>query len=156
MAREQAKNDASVALLFIRLALGIVVFAHGAQKVLGWFGGAGFGKTIEIFTMQLAYPLWIVLLLMFIEFCGSIGLILGLMTRLSALGIAASMAVCAYQSHLQNGFFMNWFGQQAGEGIEYHLLVLGMCFALMARGGGNMALDRALAHTRRRDFQKIL
>jgi len=156
MAREQAKNDASMALLFIRLALGIVVFAHGAQKVLGWFGGAGFGKTIEIFTMQLAYPLWMVLLLMFIEFCGSIGLIVGLMTRLSALGIAASMVVCAYQNHLQNGFFMNWFGLQAGEGIEYHLLVLGMCCALMVRGGGNMAMDRALAHTRRRDFQKIL
>jgi putative oxidoreductase len=156
MAREQAKNNASMALLFIRLALGIVVFAHGAQKVLGWFGGAGFGKTIEIFTMQLGYPLWIVLLLMFIEFGGSIGLILGLMTRLSALGIAASMIVCAYQSHLQNGFFMNWFGQQAGEGIEYHLLVLGMCFALMAQGGGNMAMDRILPHTRRRDFQKIL
>jgi putative oxidoreductase len=156
MAREQAKNDASMALLFIRLALGIVVFAHGAQKVLGWFGGAGFGKTIEIFTMQLAYPLWIVLLLMFIEFCGSIGLIVGLMTRLSALGIAASMVVCAYQNHLQNGFFMNWFGHQAGEGIEYHILVLGMCFALMAQGGGSMTIDRALAHTRRRDFQKIL
>jgi putative oxidoreductase len=156
MAREQAKNNASMALLFIRLALGIVVFAHGAQKVLGWFGGAGFGKTIEIFTMQLGYPLWIVLLLMFIEFGGSIGLMLGLMTRLSALGIAASMIVCAYQSHIQNGFFMNWFGQQAGEGVEYHLLVLGMCFALMAQGGGNMAMDRALPHTRRRDFQKIL
>ena len=156
MAREQAKSDASMALLFIRLALGIVVFAHGAQKVLGWFGGAGFGKTIEIFTGQLSYPLWMVVLLMFIEFCGSIGLLLGLLTRLSALGIALTMTVCAYQNHLPNGFFMNWFGQQAGEGIEYHILVLGICVALMAQGGGGLAVDRVLPSSRRRDFQRIL
>ncbi len=155
MAREQARSDASVALLFIRVALGVVVFAHGAQKVLGWFDGAGFAKTIEIFTVQLSYPLWMVLLLMFIEFCGSIGLVLGLLTRVSALGIAASMLVCAYQNHLQNGFFMNWFGKQAGEGIEYHVLVVGICLALMLQGGGAYALDRALPKNRRRDFQRI-
>lgn len=156
MAREQAKSDASMALLFIRLALGIVVFAHGAQKVLGWFGGAGFDKTIEIFTGQLSYPRWIVVLLMFIEFCGSIGLLLGLLTRLSALGIALAMTVCAYQNHLHHGFFMNWLGQQAGEGIEYHILVLGICVALMAQGGGGLALDHYLPNSRRRDFQRIL
>jgi putative oxidoreductase len=155
MAREQSVQDAKMALLFIRLALGIVMFAHGAQKVLGWFGGTGFGKTIEIFTVQHSYPLWMVVLLMFIELGGSIGLIVGLMTRLSALGIAAAMTVCAYQHHLQNGFFMNWFGLQAGEGVEYHLLVLGICCALMAVGGGTLALDRALMSSRHRDFQRI-
>jgi putative oxidoreductase len=156
MAFKQTKNDASMALLLIRLALGIVIFAHGAQKVLGWFGGAGFAGTIEVFRTNLSYPLWMVLLLMFIEFCGSLGLILGLMTRLSAVGIALIMVVCAYQNHLQNGFFMNWFGQKAGEGFEYHILVLGMCCALMSRGAGSFSLDHLFISSRRRDFQRIL
>ena len=156
MAFNQTKSDASAALLFIRLALGIVIFAHGAQKVLGWFGGAGFSATIEIFRTNLSYPLWMVLLLMFIEFLGSLGLIIGFMTRLSATGIAIIMVVCAYQNHLQNGFFMNWYGQKAGEGFEYHILVLGMCFALMSFGGGSCSLDRLLTSNRRRDFQRIL
>jgi putative oxidoreductase len=155
MAKGLARNDASLALLIVRLALGIVVFAHGAQKVLGWFGGPGFDKTIETFTQQLSYPLWMVVLLMFIEFCGSMGLMLGILTRVSALGIAMTMTVCAYQNHLQHGFFMNWFGKQSGEGIEYHILVLGMCFALMALGGGEFAVDQTFPNARRRDFQRI-
>jgi putative oxidoreductase len=156
MAFKQTKNDASMVLLFIRLALGIVIFAHGAQKVLGWFGGPGFAGTIEVFTTNLSYPLWMVLLLMLIEFCGSLGLIFGLMTRMSAVGIALIMVVCAYQNHLQNGFFMNWLGQKAGEGFEYHILVLGMCFALMYRGAGSWSLDHLFISSRRRDFQRIL
>ncbi len=156
MAFKQVKNDASMALLFIRLALGIVIFAHGAQKVLGWFGGPGFAGTIEVFTTNLSYPLWMVLLLMLIEFCGSLGLIFGLMTRLSAVGIALIMVVCAYQNHLQNGFFMNWFGQKAGEGFEYHILVLGMCSALMFLGAGSCSFDHLFISSRRRDFQRIL
>jgi putative oxidoreductase len=156
MAFKQVKNDASMALLFIRLALGIVIFAHGAQKVLGWFGGPGFAGTIEVFTTNLSYPLWMVLLLMLIEFCGSLGLIFGLMTRLSAVGIALIMVVCAYQNHLQNGFFMNWFGQKAGEGFEYHILVLGMCSALMFLGAGSCSFDHLFISSRRSDFQRIL
>jgi len=156
MAFKQVKNDASTALLLIRLTLGIVIFAHGAQKVLGWFGGSGFARTIEVFTTNLSYPLWMVLLLMFIEFCGSLGLIFGLLTRLSAFGIALIMVVCAYQNHLQNGFFMNWLGQKVGEGFEYHILVLGMCCALMSRGGGSYSLDSLFPLGRRRDFQRIL
>jgi putative oxidoreductase len=155
MAREMTKNDAGIALLIIRLALGIVIFAHGAQKVLGWFGGPGFARTIETFSINLSYPLWMVLLLMFIEFCGSLGIIFGLMTRLSALGIAIIMLVCAYQNHLQNGFFMNWLGQQAGEGFEYHLLVLGMCCALVSQGGGTYTMDRFFGSNRRRNFERI-
>ena len=156
MALNQTKNDASMALLFIRLALGIVIFAHGAQKVLGWFGGTGFYATIEIFKTNLSYPLWMVLLLMFIEFFGSLGLIIGLMTRLSAAGVAVIMVVCAYQNHVQNGFFMNWYSQKAGEGFEYHILALGMCFALMSLGAGSCSLDHLITSSRRRDFQRIL
>jgi putative oxidoreductase len=149
------KTNASPALVFIRLALGIVIFAHGAQKVLGWFGGAGYAETLDIFTKKLMFPDWMVVLLMVIEFLGSLGLIIGLLTRLSALGIGISMIVCANLFHVQNGFFMNWYGQQKGEGIEYHILVLGMCLALLIHGGGSWATDSILLKARRRGFQPL-
>ena len=136
------RTTGSPALLFIRIALGIVIFAHGSQKVFGWFGGPGFMGTIETFTKNMNFPLWMVILLMVIELLGSIGLILGFLTRLSALGIGISISVCAYLYHIQNGFFMNWFGQQKGEGVEYHILVVGICLALLIQGGGPLSLDR--------------
>ena len=141
------KTDNSISPLFVRLALGAVVFAHGAQKVLGWYGGPGFEKTIQVFS-QMHFPFWMTLLLMFIEFFGALGLIFGLFTRLSALGIATSMSVCAYMNHVKNGFFMNWFGQQKGEGFEYHILVLGMALALIISGGGLISIDRMFSKKR--------
>jgi putative oxidoreductase len=122
-----------------------VIFAHGSQKVFGWFGGPGFTGTIEAFTKTFNFPLWMVILLMIIEFLGSAGLIVGFLTRLSALGIGTSISVCAYLFHLKNGFFMNWFGQQKGEGIEYHILVVGICLALLAQGGGFLSIDRRIS-----------
>ena len=139
------KTNAGPGPLFLRLALGIVMFAHGAQKVLGWYGGAGFAGTVETFTQKLGFPFWMVILLMVIEFLGSIGLVMGFLTRLCALGVAASISVCAFMYHVPNGFFMNWFGNQKGEGIEYHLLVLGLCLALMIQGGGSFSLDHTLS-----------
>ena len=141
------RTDNSISPLFIRLALGAVMFAHGAQKVLGWYGGPGFEKTIQIFS-QMQFPFWITLLLMFIEFFGSLGLIFGLFTRPSALGIATSMSVCAYMNHIKNGFFMNWFGQQKGEGFEYHILVVGISLALIFKGGGLISIDRLFSKKR--------
>lgn len=137
------RTGRSPALLFIRLALGVVMFAHGAQKVLGWYGGPGFQKTIEIFS-GMGYAPWMTVVLMFIELAGSLGLVFGLLTRLSALGMTITISVCAYSNHLQNGFFMNWFGQQAGEGFEYHILVLGITLALMISGGGLLSMDRVI------------
>ena len=145
---------------FTRLALGVVMFPHGAQKVLGWFGGSGYAGTVEAFTEKLGFPLWAVLLLMAIEVLGSIGLIAGFLTRLCALGTAASISVCAYLYHIPNGFFMNWLGGQKGEGIEYHILVLGICLALMIEGGGSFSLDRGISRsaskTSRDDRMRIL
>jgi putative oxidoreductase len=86
---------------------------------------------------------------MIIEFLGSLGLVTGLFTRLSALGIGTAMGVCAYMNHLQHGFFMNWFGAQKGEGFEFHLLVIGICLALAVKGGGLLSLDAVLAGRRR-------
>jgi putative oxidoreductase len=143
------RTDNSPAQLFIRLALGAVMFAHGAQKVLGWFGGPGMEKTTQAFTVKMGFPLWVPVLLMIIEFLGSLGLVTGLFTRLSALGIGTAMGVCAYMNHLQHGFFMNWFGAQKGEGFEFHLLVIGICLALAVKGGGLLSLDAVLAGRRR-------
>ena len=139
----------SPALLFIRLALGTVMFAHGAQKAFGWYGGPGFQKTIEMFS-ALGFAPWMTLVLMFIELFGSLELIFGLLTRLSALGITITISTCAYMNHIQNGFFMNWFGNQAGEGVEYHLLVIGITLALMISGGGLLSVDRVIYIARKK------
>lgn len=139
------KTDNNLSSLFLRLGLGIVFFPHGAQKVLGWFGGTGFSKTIEIFTTKMHMPLPVVILLMAIEFIGSLFLIIGFLTRVSALGIGGAMAVCAGVAHVQNGFFMNWFGQKQGEGFEFHILVVGMAIALIISGGGALSLDRSIS-----------
>lgn len=133
--------------IFVRVALGVVMFAHGAQKVLGWFGGPGLTATLDIFTNKLHFPMWTVIILLIVEFLGSLGLIAGFLTRLTAVGLSCSMSICAYMNHVQNGFFINWFGQQKGEGMEYHVLVLGMCLFLLVRGSGSLSLDRIIARS---------
>src|SRR5215510_6653420 len=127
----------------LRLTLGAVMFPHGAQKVLGWFGGGGFNATYQGMT-GMGLPAAIVVMVMIAEFLGSLGLIFGFLTRLSALGIISVMLGAILTVHLQNGFFMNWAGKQAGEGFEYHLLVIGIAIALLVRGGGAFSIDRAL------------
>jgi len=142
-------TDNSVAQLFIRVALGVVILPHGAQKVFGWFGGPGWAKTIE--TMgAMGFSPWMVKMLMGIELLGGLLLILGFLTRVWALGIGVTMTVCMVKFHLAHGFFMNWSGTQQGEGYEYHLLVLGICLALFCRGGGMLSVDRLLTRDRRK------
>lgn len=136
------KDDMS--LLVARLALGIVFFPHGAQKLLGWFGGGGFSGTIGAFT-QGGMP-WIVALLVILgESLGSISLILGFMSRFCAFGIGCIMLGAIFMVHRANGFFMNWQGNQQGEGYEYHLLALGLVLALIIGGGGKWSVDRAIS-----------
>ena len=149
MVKALLATDNSPAQLFIRLALGAVIFPHGAQKVLGWFGGPGYGATVTAFS-AMGFSHWAIILLMVSELGGSLFLVLGLYTRVWALAIGTAIAVCMQMNHLQHGFFMNWFGQQQGEGFEYHLLVLGIALALVVRGGGMLSLDRVLARDRRR------
>lgn len=131
--------------LIARLALGIVMFPHGAQKVLGWFGGHGFAGTMTFFTETMGIPYLVALLVVLAEFFGSIGLIVGALTRIAALGIGSVMLGAILLVHLPNGFFMNWGGTQAGEGFEYHLLAIGLALALMVRGGGALSIDRIIA-----------
>ena len=135
-------ND--VALTILRLVLGVVFFAHGAQKMLGWFGGFGFHGTVGFFN-GMGMPTAVVVLIILTEFFGGLGLIFGILTRIPALGLAVEMVGAIFIVHLNNGFFMNWAGNQKGEGFEYHLLAIAMAAALLLRGGGAYSVDRALS-----------
>jgi len=135
-------ND--VALTILRLVLGVVFFAHGAQKLLGWFGGYGLTATVGAFT-HMGMPAPIVYLIIATEFFGGLGLILGFLTRIPALGIGCLMVGAIFLVHMPNGFFMNWANNQKGEGIEYHLMAIAMAAVLLLRGAGAFSVDRALS-----------
>lgn len=137
-------TDESSVGLILRLTLGIVMFPHGAQKVLGWFGGYGFSSTLNGMSENMGIPVALVFLVICAEFLGSLGLIAGFLTRIAALGVGCVMAGAVYLVHWPNGFFMNWGGNQAGEGLEYHLLVFGIVIVLLVKGGGALSVDRAL------------
>ncbi len=125
--------------LIARVFLGVAILPHGLQKLLGMFGGYGFSATVEYFA-SIGIPSWIGVLIILGESFGALFLILGLISRISAAGIALIM-LGAIMVHAQYGFFMNWFGALAGEGVEYHLLVLGLSLIVLVKGGGKWALD---------------
>lgn len=133
--------------LVLRLTLAVVIFPHGAQKVLGWFGGHGFKNTLKFFTGS-GIPARLALLAIATEFFGPLGLAVGLLTRVAAFGIACVMLVAIITVHRPYGFFMNWFGNQKGEGFEYHLLALGIAIALIVGGAGAWSVDSFLAGVR--------
>lgn len=131
------------AALIARVALGITIFPHGAQKLLGWFGGGGFNGTMGYFTESLGIPAFIALLVILIEFFGSLFLIFGFLTRLSALGIIG-VFIGVTVTHMQNGFFMNWGGTQNGEGIEFFILLFGLGIISLVAGAGKASVDSVL------------
>ena len=135
-------TSADVGPLVARVALGLAIFPHGAQKALGWFGGYGLTGTMGFFTGQLHIPAVFAALAIAAEFLGAIGLIVGGLSRIAACGIAATMAVAALMVHAQYGFFINWTGAQAGNGIEYQVLAIGLALVVMLEGGGAYSLDR--------------
>jgi len=139
-------------LTLLRLVLGIVFFAHGAQKMLGWFAGAGFSSTMGFFTHS-GIPAPFAFLAIAAEFFGGIGLILGLLARVAAFGILVNMLVAIAMVHLPNGLFMNWTGNQRGEGFEYHLLAIAVCLAIIIKGAGAWSIDRVIASNLGRQLQ---
>src|ERR1700740_1051588 len=145
MTRKLIATDNDAAITVLRLVLGIVFFAHGAQKMLGWFGGYGFSGTMGFFTGMMHIPAPFAFLAIAAEFFGGLGLIFGLFTRVAAFGIFCNMLVAVAMVHHQFGFFMNWAGTQKGEGFEFHLLALAMTGFLMIRGAGAASVDRLLS-----------
>jgi putative oxidoreductase len=133
----------------LRLGLAVVMFPHGAQKALGWFGGRGFDAQMEAFTGGMGLPWVLALLVIAAEFLGPIALVLGLLTRVAAFGIGCVMAGAIAMVHTEHGFFMNWTGSQAGEGFEYHLLAIAIALALVILGGGRASLDARISGTGR-------
>jgi putative oxidoreductase len=147
MFRRLLATDDSTATAIMRLVLGVIFFAHGAQKMLGWFGGYGFSGTMGFFTGAMHIPAPLAFLAIAAEFFGGLGLVLGFLTRIAAFGIFVNMLVAIAKVHVAFGFFMNWSGTQKGEGFEYHLLILATTAFLMIRGAGAFSVDRALTRS---------
>jgi putative oxidoreductase len=138
--RRLISTDGSASTFILRLALGIVFFPHGAQKTLGWFGGTGFHMSLAGMSSEL--PLIVAFLVIMAESLGSLGLIVGFLSRIAALGIFCVMVGAIALLHWQSGFFMNWMDTPGKhEGFEYHLLAIGIALALLIRGGGAFSID---------------
>ena len=135
--------------LIARLAIGITILPHGAQKLLGWFGGYGFSGTMNFLTTGAGLPFILALLVILIEFFGSLFLIFGFLTRISAFGIIALFTGVVFTSHINNGFFMNWGMEAAkGEGLEYFILLFGLAVISLIAGGGKASIDATISKTK--------
>jgi putative oxidoreductase len=128
-----------------RIILGIIFFAHGSQKVFGWFGGPGLRQTLRTMTEFVGLPPVLALAAVGAEFVGGVALIVGFLGRISALGIAVNMLAAIFMVHGKYGLFMNWFGDRKGHGIEYHLLAIALAIVIIANGAGAFSLDRMLS-----------
>jgi putative oxidoreductase len=133
-----------ITLLFTRLLIAVVIFGHGAQKLFGWFGGYGFDGTVGYFTTTVGLPYIVAVLIILAESLGMLALAMGLFSRVIAGAVIAIMLGAVLITHAQYGFYMNWFGAQQGEGIEYHLLMMGLSAVIAVNGGGAYALDPAV------------
>lgn len=143
MKRLLFSTNQSLAPLLLRLFLAFVLFPHGAQKLLGWFGGFGFAGTMTYFTETVKLPWLIGLLVIVIEFFGPLALLVGFAVRLWSIAIAIVMTGIIL-THFTGYFFMNWFGNQKTEGMEFFLLAIGMAGALIYSGAGRLSIDAGL------------
>jgi putative oxidoreductase len=155
MFRKLVHTDHDWLLTVVRLVLGIVFFAHGAQKLLGWFGGAGFNGTMNLFTHQMGIPVPLAFVAIAAEFFGGLGLIVGLLGRVAAFGIICNMLVAVVMVHSHVGLFMNWYGNQQGEGFEYHLLAIALGLAVVVKGSGAFSCDRLLTRPSRESISQV-
>jgi len=135
-------TDPDWTLTIIRVILGIVFFAHGAQKVLGWFGGAGLKVTLRTMHQFFGLPVPLAFVAIVSEFLGGFGLMVGFLSRIAALGIFVTMLSAIAMVHWRYGLFLNWFGDRKGHGVEYHLLAIGLAIAIVVGGSGAFSLDR--------------
>ena len=142
--------------LIARLALGLTIFPHGAQKLLGWFGGYGFNGTMGFFTTQVHLPYIVGLLFILIEFFGSLFLIFGFLTRVSAIGLMGIYIGAVAMVHAANGFFMNWNSQAGkGEGWEYFIMLFGLAIIVLISGAGKASVDAAISNNKQQQKTNI-
>jgi putative oxidoreductase len=142
-----ATNPNNWTALITRLALGITVFPHGAQKLFGWFGGYGFNGTMGFLTGQMHLPWIIGVLVILIESIGALFLIFGFATRIAAFAIIVNFLGVLFTSVINNGFFMNWGMQpNKGEGFEYLILLFGLALVALISGGGKASIDSAIVN----------
>lgn len=141
-------SEDSIATTIARLSAGLVMLPHGLAKTLGLFGGGGISGTLDFMSKNLGIPPALGLLAIIAESVGAIGLIIGWQSRICAMMIAVTMLVAWLMAHAQYGFFMNWYGNQKGEGFEYHLLMIGLCLVVMIAGSGKYGIDYALQRNR--------
>jgi putative oxidoreductase len=144
MIKKLLETNDDIAGFVLRVLLGVVMLPHGAQKLLGWFGGYGFSGTMGFFTGNMGIPAVFAFLVIMSEFFGSLALIAGALTRFAAFGAGCVMLGATLMVHLPHGFFMNWAGKQQGEGFEYHLLAMAIAVTLMIIGGGRWSIDGLL------------
>jgi len=139
------KTHPNIGFSIARLTLGLVILPHGAQKLLGLFGGNGYSSTMDFFTTQMGLPSLVGFSIIMIEFFGAISLILGLFSRLWAISLIGMFIGIIYTTQLSHGFFMNWFGNQSGEGYEYSLLVIGLALTIVVNGSGKWSVDHLIS-----------
>jgi putative oxidoreductase len=155
IALSEKKTDFS--LLIIRASLGVVIFAHGAQKLFGWFGGYGYEGTMHYFTDTVGLPYAIGVLVILGESLGAVALIVGLFGRLMSASIFIIMLGALYFDHAQNGFYMNWYGNRAGgEGYEFDLLVFGLSLPIVILGSGAFSIDYYIAGWQHKHFAQTV
>jgi len=138
-------TNPNIGFSIARLTLGLIIFPHGAQKLLGFFGGYGYSSTMDFFTTQMGLSGIIAFSIIMIEFFGSISLILGFISRFWALSLAVMFMGIIYTTQLEHGFFMNWFGNQVGEGYEYSLLIIGLALTIIVNGSGKWSIDNLIS-----------
>jgi putative oxidoreductase len=137
-------TDDHIAPFIARVAVGGVIFAHGAQKLLGWFGGKGWSGTMEFFTNWGFHPALVVLLIL-VESIGMLLLVAGFGGRIWAALLSIVMVIAVVKARHFQWFFMNWYGERRGEGFEYHLLVLALALIVMIAGSGKWSLDQRMS-----------
>jgi putative oxidoreductase len=127
--------------IFIRFTIALVMWPHGAQLFLGWFGGGGLQSSLSFLTEGAGLPFFLALLVIFVLFFGTFFILIGFLTRLMSAILFVVVVGMIFSGHLEHGFFMNWTGAQTGEGFEFHLLILGMCVFLTISGAAHYSVD---------------
>ncbi len=144
MFQKLISTDNNASWFLLRVSLGTVMLAHGLQKSLGWFGGFGWSDSMNYFTETVGLSAFLASLIILIESVGALLLIIGFAGRINASLMGIVITGAFFVDHLPNGFYMNWFGNQKGEGFEFDILFWAISLVLVINGSGKFSVDRWL------------